>query len=444
MTDRDKSLDVGTSISPFAAAAAIAAVVALALGYYLYRSFSSEPVYGEIVIATGPETGNYHALGKALQALLERSGQFQNVTVRPTDGSAENLRLLQENVGIDLAFVQADASPGTSARLLTTLYDEVLHVLVRKDITGQMNSIYDLHGKRVSLGAEGSGTRELAHSVFEHLGIQPTEDLIASPKQAAEALRNGKLDGIFILAAMPSELVHQLAEENAFKFISIGSLNGEGDEAAALKLVIPGVESLVIPRATYQRLPGRPVSTIAVPAQLVASSNFDEELAREVTQSVFSYRAGQAMLEGRDLTVARQVRENYDPARASIPYHPGAVAYYNRERPPFFVEYAESLSLGVTLLLGMYSVFIAFRELLRRKMKNRVDAYLVQIEALVGDRENLDSQELSQLWSELDALRRAAIVDLVEERLLADEAYLIMQRHISEELAMTRAYLDRP
>lgn len=444
MTDDSKSLDVGRSFSTYAMVATIAALLALALGYYLYRSLSSETVYGEVVIATGPDTGNYHALGKALQDILERSGQFKSVTVKPTDGSLENLRLLQEDPGVDLAFAQADASPNTRARLLTTLYDEVLHVIVRRGGAGTMRSIYDLDGKRVSLGAEGSGTRELSRTVIEHLGIQPMEDRIANPREAAEALRKGELDGLFILAAMPSELVHQLAQEDAFRFISIGSLDGEGDEAAALELVIPGVERLVIPRATYRRLPDRPVSTIAVPAQLLARIQLDEELVREVTRSIFSYRDGNTGLEGRDLAVARQIRENYDPATATVPYHPGAIAYYNRERPPFFVEYAEALSLGLTLLLGMYSVFIAFRELLRRRMKNRVDAYLVQIEALVVERENLDKAGLAQLWSELNALRRAAIADLVGEKLLADQAYQIMQRHFSEELALTRTHMDQP
>ncbi|MEP1594312.1 MAG: hypothetical protein ABJK20_07055, partial [Halieaceae bacterium] len=84
----------------------------------------------------------------------------------------------------------------------------------------------------------------------------------------------------------------------------------------------------------------------------------------------------------------------------------------------------------------LYSVFIAFRELLRRRMKNRVDAYLVQIEQLVQARDELDAEGLAQLRSELGTLRRSAIADLVEERLLADEAYQIMQRHIGEELAL--------
>ncbi|MEP4485815.1 MAG: TAXI family TRAP transporter solute-binding subunit [Halioglobus sp.] len=436
MENDNKPLDVGTSFSAFAIAASIAALLALALGYYLYKNLSSETEYGELVIATGPDSGTYHALGGALQSVLQRSGKFKAVTVQSTDGSYDNMRLLQGNSEIDLAFVQSDASPSTRARLLTDLYDEVLHVLIRREISDDVQSIYDLDSRRISLGAEGSGTRELARNIIKHLNIAPSEDQIATPKQAVDALRKAELDAIFILAPMPSQLIHQLAREDAIRFLPIGSFNVEGDEAAALELVIPGVQRRLIPRSTYQRLPLKPVSTIAVSALLVARESLDAEIAREVTQTVFGYRAGETGLEGRKLVVARQIRENYDPSVSTIPYHPGAIAYYTREKPPFFVEYAEALSLGVTLLLALYSVFVAFRELLRRRMKNRVDAYLVQIEQLVQARDELDAKGLSQLRSELSALRRSAIADLVGERLLADEAYQIMQRHIGEELAL--------
>ncbi len=184
-----------------------------------------------------------------------------------------------------------------------------------------------------------------------------------------------------------------------------------------------------------------PVSTVAVAAMLVARSGLDEELVREVTEIVFSYRSGEAGLAGRELAVARQIRENYDPANATIPYHPGAVSYYRREEPPFFVEYAEALSLGVTLLLGMYSVFVALRELMRRRMKNRVDAYLVQIGALVEGVEQRDLPELQAVIAQLEGLRRRAVAELVEERLLADDAYRIMQGHIRDELELVQALI---
>ena len=72
--------------------------------------------------------------------------------------------------------------------------------------------------------------------------------------------------------------------------------------------------------------------------------------------------------EGTDLAVARRIREDYRPGSVTIPYHRGAVAFYNREEPAFFVEYAEAISLGLTLLVGLYSGSIAEREWMRRQI----------------------------------------------------------------------------
>ena len=147
-------------------------------------------------------------------------------------------------------------------------------------------------------------------------------------------------------------------------------------------------------------------------------------------------------LEGNGLAVARKIRENYDPGAVTLAYHPGAAAFYRREEPPFFVEYAEALSFGLTLLLAIYSVSIAIREWVRRRMKNRVDAYLLEVERLAeGDPTN-DRDSLLRKLADLEALRRRVFADLVEERLLADEAFVILQNHLRDELDAIRARID--
>jgi TRAP transporter TAXI family solute receptor len=337
--------------------------------------------------------------------------------------------------GVDLAFVQGDAAPSTNARLLTTLYDEVLHILVSKTDADDIRTIYDLQGKRVALGTAGSGTRELSQRVLQHFGISVGEDLVLGPSDAAAGLADGSVDVAFMLTAIPSRLISAMAQRDDIRFLSLGNAQEIGDEANALELVFPGVESAVIPRSTYVRLPQQPVHTVSVTAMLVARKDLDEELARNVTAALFENRSGATGLEGGELMVARKIRENYDPGSVALPYHPGATAYYHREEPPFFVEYAEALSLGLTLMLGVYSVFIALREWMRRRMKNRVDAYLLEVERLASSYHDLSHAQLLAQQVALEELRRAAFADLVAERLLADEAFLILQNHLRDELA---------
>ena len=436
MEQQADNQDVGASVPVIAIIAALAAIAIIAGGAFLYRSLSAEVTHRPIVIATGPESGNYHAMGNALKRVLEGTDTFSAIVIRDTDGSVENMQLIGAKDGdVDLAFVQGDASPSTNARLVTTLYAEVLHILISQSGAQDIETVYDLEGKRVALGATGSGTRELSIRVLHHFGVTVGEDLVLAPREAAARLAAGSIDAAFMLTAIPSPLISELAEQDNIRFLTLGDAQESGDEAHALELVFPGVHRDIIPRSTYVRLPRQAVHTVSVTAMLVARKDLDEELVRDVTATVFGYRSGASGLEGGELLVARKIREHYDPSNVTVPYHSGATAYYRREEPPFFVEYAEALSLGLTLMLGFYSVFIAFREWMRRRMKNRVDAYLLQVERLASDFHTLGHSALLGQQNVLEELRRAAFADLVAERLLADTAFIILQNHLRDELA---------
>ena len=86
----------------------------LAAGVFSYRHVSSTATtHPSIVVATGPESGTYQALGRGLQRVLERDGRRSSGSAyKPTDGSVENMQLIgAQDPSVDLAFVQGDASP---------------------------------------------------------------------------------------------------------------------------------------------------------------------------------------------------------------------------------------------------------------------------------------------------------------------------------------------
>ena len=431
--------NVGSSVPVVAIVASIVAVVVIAVGFYAYRSFSGEAARHEIVIATGPDTGTYHALGEALARILEGTTIVRSAEVRATGGSVENMDLIGRGEGADLAFVQSDTPPATDARLVASLYDEVLHILVSKLDAEEIKTVYDLRGRRVSLGPQGSGTRQLSKRVLDHFGVEVGEDLALSTEEASAGLIDGSVDAAFVLTAIPSQAVADLAEQDAIRFVSLGDAQEYGNEADALALVFPSIRGTTIPRSTYVRLPQVPVRTIEVSAMLVARRDLDQNLVRHVAATVFENRSGDAGLEGTDLAVARHIREDYRPGSATIPYHRGAIAYYNREEPAFFVEYAEAISLGLTLLVGLYSGSVAFREWMKRRMKNRIDAYLIEVEQQTSDLGTLSLEELVRHRDALDEVRHRAFSDLVSERLLADESFTIFQNHLRDEFVAIEA-----
>jgi len=432
-TSSPRPPDVG---SPLPAATLVGGALAIVLvlgGLTLWWSGRHADARRPLVLATGPEEGAYHALGEALGRLIEDEGLAPSVAVRATEGSLENLTLLEEGQA-DLAILQSDTGGGVSARLITTLFDEALHVLVAADAIDRLSRIGDLSGSRVSLGAPGSGTRQVAERILGHFDVEPAADLAVDPAEAVAHLENGEIDAMFILTALPSPAVATVASRGQVGFLSLGSAQERGGEADALALVYPRLHAMTIPRGTYGAVPREPVRTVGVRAQLVCHRDLDANLVLEITGALFALR-GRLNDSSRELSFGDLLHEDYTPGAAGLPYHPGAVAYYERFRPSFIVEYAEPLSLGLTLLVGFWSAALALRGWVRRARKNRIDAYYVEVVRDAPDLSHAGREELLDRRDRLVKIRERAFTDLVAERLEADESFSIFQSQVDGELA---------
>jgi len=431
--------NVGSSF-PVTAIAVVGCAVVL-IGGLAYLSISGSAVKREIVIATGPETGTYNALGTALGQLLEAGGIVGSAKVVMTEGSAENMDLIGGEGGrADFALIQSDTRANPRARLVASLYEEHLQILVADDLVSEIRTIYDLRGRRVSLGGIGSGTRQVAQRVLAHFKIEVGEDLAFPPTGLADGFFENLIDAAFVLTAIPSQTIELLSREDMVRFLPLGDAQEVGNEADALALVHPSLHATTIPHSTYGRLPERPILTVGVTAQLVASRRVDNSLVRHVTKTLFEQRSDLSV-GGERLAAAQRIRERYSPGASTIPYHPGAVAYYTRRQPPFLVEYAETMSLLLTVMVGLYSGYIAFREWSRRRRKNRIDAFYVEATKHFDDVLSASAESLGQRHNALVMLRRAAFKDLIDERLDANESFTILQDQIDSELRSIEALI---
>jgi TRAP transporter TAXI family solute receptor len=417
---------------PALLAAAVALVVVLG-GLALWWSLARARPSGPLVLATGPEAGAYHALGTALARLIEEEGLAPQVTVRPTQGSGENMELLSTGVA-DLAIIQSDTDADEQVRLITSLYEESMHVLVSATVAGPTSQLSDLHGRRVSLGGAHSGTRQVAERILAHFEVVPDQDLALAPEDAVAALEAGDLDAVFALTAVPSRVVAELASRERVRFLSLGDAQMVGNEADALALVYPKLHATIVPRGTYGPVPREPVRTVGVEAQLVVRDDVDQALVLDMTRAIF---AGRNRLNDtdHDLSFGDRLTESYTPGTGGLPYHPGAIAYYERFHPSFVVEYAEPMSLALTLLVGAWSATLALRGWFARGRKNRIDAYYLEVVRDAPDLSRATAEELLARRDNLVKVRERAFTDLVNERLEANESFSIFQSHVDGELA---------
>lgn len=134
-----------------------------------------------INIATGGTAGTYFPLGGAIADILNKNVPGANASAQSTGASVANINLLQQDK-VDIAFVQNDiayyAVNGSemfkdkkvpSIQGLATLYPETIQI-VTLDKSG-IKSLNDVKGKRVAVGAAGSGTEANARQILEAYGI---------------------------------------------------------------------------------------------------------------------------------------------------------------------------------------------------------------------------------------------------------------------------------
>jgi uncharacterized protein len=179
---------------------------------------------GAVGVITGMEGGTYARTGADLEILDD-----DTLRVLPTlgKGSLQNLSDILYLRGIDIGFVQADAltyakqhnmfaNLTQSIRYIAKLYDEEVHVLVRKDIM----TIGDLDGQRVNVDVSGSGSAMTAEILLDALGIKAK---VEHDRQVngVQKLKNGEIAGIIHVGGAPIPLLSDVNGESGIHFLAV-------------------------------------------------------------------------------------------------------------------------------------------------------------------------------------------------------------------------------
>lgn len=284
-------------------------------------------------IATGGSSGPYYALGGAIANLLNEKVSGVNASVQSTGASAVNATLLGEKKA-EIAFAMNDvisyAYTGTevfkdkpkieSLRGIAAFYPNYVQVVTLKD--KGINEISDLKGKKVGVGAPGSGTEVNARQVLEAYGItykDITPDYL-SYAEAIEQLKNGAVDAAFLTSGLPNSSVMDLATTKDVKIVPIRKKYV--DELAKK---YPFYSSEPIPANTYDDK--EDVETAAVTTILVTRADMDETLVYNITKTIF---------ENLDTLVsthsaAKQISLDKVKTGMPIPLHPGAEKYFKEK-----------------------------------------------------------------------------------------------------------------
>src|SRR6266850_2610702 len=171
------------------------AVLVLAMFVFVFRFIEPAPP-DTIVMSTGAVDSGYHMF-----------------VLRPSAGSQENVsRLLDDTSDVEVGFLQSGSAFAANAPELVSLgsiYYEPLWVFYRGP---EIHDFGGLHGKKLAIGPEESGTRALALQLLavNAAVMPPTGLLLEDGQQANEMLLQGKVDAVFMVGPPDSPLVEQL------------------------------------------------------------------------------------------------------------------------------------------------------------------------------------------------------------------------------------------
>jgi hypothetical protein len=284
-----------------------------------------------VTILTGNTSGVYYPLGVALSQLFQEVMPEANIAVQATAASAENLHLLQAGrgeVGFTLGDVLSDAwdgraeagftAPLTNLRAIAGLYSNYIQV-VASDASG-VRTLADLKGKRISVGAPGSGTELNARAIVAAAGMSYDDFSkveYLSFSESVELIKNRQLDVTLQSAGLGVASLRDLAASLPIVVVPIPA-------DVARKVGRDVYRPAVIPADTYDGQT-EAVETVAIQNVLVTHEGVAESVV---------YRMTRAMFEHLDQLVAAHVAAkgiSRDTAtqRLPVPLHAGAAEYYN-------------------------------------------------------------------------------------------------------------------
>lgn len=154
-----------------------------------------------IMITSGPDGSVFRNTAEKYRSILASNGI--TVQILPSKGSLENLQRLNDpSFHVDIGFVQGGVATGIKVERLVSLgslFYEPLAIFYRS--ADPVDRLSQFSGKRLAIGAEGSGTRALALTLLKANGIESggrTALLDLSGEDAARALIAHKIDAVFL------------------------------------------------------------------------------------------------------------------------------------------------------------------------------------------------------------------------------------------------------
>ena len=279
-------------------------------------------------LGAGSIGGTFFSVGNALAKVMSKYTWVKAKT-EPTGGGIDNLIKVDEKkfgLGITQSDVALQAYTGTGrfdkkhANIRAICGAHSLDMQIATLAKNRIESISDLAGKKVSLGAPGGGSRWVSELILQKYGLDESDyqPVYLPYSKAVSAMKEEKVAAVFFLSGGPSNSLLDLSESTAIALIPL-------DENILQEIVGQHHYWTVseISANTYVNQT-EPVSTLGITCILITHKNASNNTVYEIVKSIMEHTD--------EIAAEHPAGAEYCIENAlegiTIPIHPGAEKYF--------------------------------------------------------------------------------------------------------------------
>ena len=402
-------------------------VFAAAIGAALWVSFQLlQPVPPRrIVIATGVENGLFHKYAQRYREVLARDGV--TLEIRSTQGSGQNYELLLDPAsGVDVAFLQGGLARMPQAErlaMLAALYYEALWIFHRPD--AQFTQINQFRGRRIAVGAPGSGTQAFVLPLLKANGLDSTDAtfIATGGEDALALLRDGRADVALLVGGGSMASVQEALHDPRVQLMSV-----QRTEAYARRF--PYITRLTLPAGTVDLahdVPPADVDLLGTKAMLVARDTLHPALVNLLLEASRDEHDDQGFFEA--------AGEFPNAAQVDLPVSPDAQRHHRfgqsllyRTLPFWIATFVERTAIVVVpLLVVLIPLVNLFPQVVRWRVRSRVFRWYGELALLEREVARHQGRAPLEDWlARLDRIERA-VAGIRMPASFASEAYTLRE-----------------
>jgi TRAP-type uncharacterized transport system substrate-binding protein len=357
-----------------AAIIGIVSIVSLALIYFIPAPPST------VTMATGVKGTSFEYYGRRYREIFARS--HVQLELRETGGAQENIQLLQDpKSGVQIALVVGGVSDGEHTPGLLSLgavYNSPFWIFYSSN--EPLDRLSQLKGKRIAVGAEGSGTQTAAEQILGKGGVNSTTATLLTfgGSSAAAALDEGKVDVVWTGGAVDAPVNSSLLRNPSVRVMSFPM-------AEAFTRIFPGLVRLVLPQGVVdvdRVIPPHDVTLIGTTAKILVRNDLHPQIVQLLLQTMVEAHGGSNIFQ-RSGEFPNSTDPEYPVAPAAIDFYKTGPSLMQRYLPLWLSVHAQrAIAVLVTALAIGYPLSRFAPVIYQWFMRRRLIYWYAKLKAL--------------------------------------------------------------